>query len=98
LSIFADADLIDKIFLDTKVAQDGSNSHQDNASPFQAGIEVSEDTWIPLQVEGHDDEGEMSGIRLRNISAPLAAAGISILFLSTYISDVSGITNALCRR
>lgn len=52
-------------------------------------IEVSEDLWIALQVEGHDDDGETSGIRLRDISAPLAAAGISILFLSTYISDVS---------
>lgn len=55
-----------------------------------SAIEISEDVWIALQVEGHDEEGdETSGIRLRDISAPLAAAGISILFLSTYISDVS---------
>ncbi|KAK9893925.1 hypothetical protein P389DRAFT_174849 [Cystobasidium minutum MCA 4210] len=88
LSIFADASLVDKVFLSDRSVAGGlgsANAAQDiDESPE---VEVSEDLWIALQVEGHEDDGETSGIRLRDISAPLAAAGISILFLSTYISD-----------
>lgn len=89
LSIFADAELVDNAFLSDKAAAGSSDRADADENGHDSGIEVSEDTWIALQVEGHDDEGETSGIRLRDISAPLAAAGISILFLSTYISDVS---------
>ena len=79
LSIFADADLIDTVF-------------QGECKELleRSGVEVCEDTWIALQVEQHDDDSwEFSGGRVRDISAPLAAEGISILFLSTWISDVS---------
>lgn len=79
LSIFADADLIDTVF-----AGEGRDLLE------KGGVEVSEDVWIALQIEQHDDNSwELSGGRVRDISAPLAAAGISLLFLSTYISDVS---------
>ena len=79
LSIFADEELVKSMF------EGGDAGHG------LSGIEVSEDTWLALQVESHDqDDGwETSGGRVRDISAPLAAEGISILFLSTYISDVS---------
>jgi hypothetical protein len=78
LSIFADEQLVRSVFAD-KSSEHGLQ-----------GIEISEDTWLALQVESHDqDDGwETSGGRVRDISAPLAAEGISILFLSTYISDV----------
>lgn len=93
LSIFADAELIDKAFLSDKTLSGTAHHNEAVDIGEELDVEVSEDIWIALQVEGHDEEGETSGIRLRDISAPLAAAGISILFLSTYISDVSGNTN-----
>jgi hypothetical protein len=45
--------------------------------------EISDTTWTALQVEQHGEDWEDSGIRVREISAPLAAEGISILFQST---------------
>lgn len=76
LSIFADEELIDEVF--------------DDYDPDASGIEISEDTWVPLQIEQHEGNSwELSGSRIRELSAPLAAEGISLLFLSTYISDVS---------
>lgn len=87
LSIFADAELVDKAFLTDRVPAGNAHRHEAVEIDDELDIEVSEDIWIALQVEGHDEEGETSGIRLRDISAPLAATGISILFLSTYISD-----------
>ena len=86
LSIFADVDLIDTVFA-------GANQERLQND----GVEVSEDTWVALQVEQHDDDAwELSGGRVRDISAPLAAAGISILFLSTYISDVRCFVHLSC--
>lgn len=80
LSIFADETLVKAVFGD-----DAKNGIENQ------GVEVSEDTWLAMQVESHDQEDtwDTSGGRVRDISAPLAAEGISILFLSTYISDVS---------
>lgn len=79
LSLFADRELVDRVF-----------PLEERQQLAQAGVEISEDIWIALQVEQHDDDSwDSSGGRVKDISAPLAAEGISILFLSTYISDVS---------
>ncbi|KAH9927257.1 uncharacterized protein B0H18DRAFT_1084778 [Fomitopsis serialis] len=51
-------------------------------------IEVSSDRWSVLQIDSHSDSlGDNSGARVRELSAPLAAAGISILYQSSYMSD-----------
>lgn len=93
LSIFADEQLVSTIFQQQQQKQKrGKEQGEDGTDgEREADVEVSEDTWLALQVESHDQEDtwETSGGRVRDISAPLAAEGISILFLSTYISDVS---------
>ncbi|KZT70374.1 hypothetical protein DAEQUDRAFT_764810 [Daedalea quercina L-15889] len=50
-------------------------------------IEVSSDRWSVLQIDSHSDSLDNSGARVRELSAPLAAAGISILYQSSYMSD-----------
>lgn len=89
LSIFADRELVTAVFGDGDCHTHPASGDDRNAhTGTKAGIEISDDTWVALEVEQHDSMMG-SGIRLRDISAPLAAEGISILFLSTYISDVS---------
>ncbi|KEI42102.1 uncharacterized protein L969DRAFT_83969 [Mixia osmundae IAM 14324] len=77
LSIFADTSIVDKVFARWL---EHDTSERDS-------IEVGLETWVAMQVEQHGDEWEQAGARVKEISAPLAAQGISILFLSTYISD-----------
>ncbi|KAI5481355.1 hypothetical protein MNV49_004977 [Pseudohyphozyma bogoriensis] len=48
---------------------------------------VGDDVWMALEIAFSGDGWESAGQRVRDISAPLADEGISILFLSTYISD-----------
>ncbi|KAH9948384.1 hypothetical protein B0H21DRAFT_242952 [Amylocystis lapponica] len=50
-------------------------------------VEVSSDTWSVLQIDSHSDQLDNSGARVHELSAPLAAAGISILYQSSYMSD-----------
>ncbi|CCM00678.1 uncharacterized protein FIBRA_02717 [Fibroporia radiculosa] len=51
-------------------------------------VEVSSDRWSVLQIDSHSDEiGQNSGTRVLELSTPLAAAGISILYQSSYTSD-----------
>ncbi|KZT06423.1 uncharacterized protein LAESUDRAFT_177259 [Laetiporus sulphureus 93-53] len=50
-------------------------------------VEVSSDRWSVLQIDSHSDQLDNSGARVRELSAPLAAAGISILYQSSYMSD-----------
>ncbi|KAF8591472.1 hypothetical protein K439DRAFT_898768 [Ramaria rubella] len=50
-------------------------------------VEVSYDTWNVLQLDTHDDRLDNAGARVRELSAPLAEAGISILYQSSYMSD-----------
>jgi hypothetical protein len=75
LSLFCDDGIVEEVF-----------SGNDGDETLPNDFEISEDTWLALQVDQNSDD---SGLRVRDISAPLAEAGISILFLSTYISDVS---------
>ncbi|KAL0580074.1 hypothetical protein V5O48_001933 [Marasmius crinis-equi] len=50
-------------------------------------IEVSYEQWSVLQVDSHSDSLDSSGARVNELSAPLATAGISILYQSSYLSD-----------
>ncbi|EJD01303.1 uncharacterized protein FOMMEDRAFT_21720 [Fomitiporia mediterranea MF3/22] len=50
-------------------------------------VEISFERWKVLQIDSHDDSHSDSGNRVRELSAPLAAAGISILYQSSYLSD-----------
>ncbi|KAF7789354.1 hypothetical protein EIP86_000298 [Pleurotus ostreatoroseus] len=50
-------------------------------------VEVSSDRWNVLQIDTHSDGLDTSGARVHELSAPLAAAGISILYQSSYMSD-----------
>ncbi|KIP12775.1 hypothetical protein PHLGIDRAFT_123851 [Phlebiopsis gigantea 11061_1 CR5-6] len=50
-------------------------------------IEVSHERWNVLQIDSHFDGLDTSGARVHELSAPLAAAGISILYQSSYMSD-----------
>ncbi|KAH7930671.1 hypothetical protein BV22DRAFT_1101630 [Leucogyrophana mollusca] len=50
-------------------------------------VEVSCERWNVLQIDSHSDQLDNSGARAHELSAPLAAAGISILYQSSYMSD-----------
>ncbi|KAF9534684.1 hypothetical protein CPB83DRAFT_754572 [Crepidotus variabilis] len=50
-------------------------------------VEISYDKWSVLQIDSHSDRIDSSGTRVYDLSAPLAAAGISILYQSSYMSD-----------
>ncbi|KAK2763076.1 hypothetical protein FQN54_009709 [Arachnomyces sp. PD_36] len=47
-------------------------------------VSISEEDFIAMQIDG---EGLDAGQRVLELSSPLAMAGISILFISTYFSD-----------
>ncbi|TFK55568.1 hypothetical protein OE88DRAFT_1731243 [Heliocybe sulcata] len=53
----------------------------------QEDIEVSEEPWSVLQIDSHSDSVDNSGARIAELSRPLASAGISILYQSSYTSD-----------
>ncbi|TFK43752.1 hypothetical protein BDQ12DRAFT_718943 [Crucibulum laeve] len=50
-------------------------------------LEISYEKWSVLQIDSHSDQLDNSGARVNELSAPLAAAGISILYQSSYMSD-----------
>ncbi|KAI9000841.1 hypothetical protein BD414DRAFT_405225 [Trametes punicea] len=50
-------------------------------------VEVTYERWKVLQIDSHSDRLDNSGARVHELSAPLAAAGISILYQSSYMSD-----------
>ncbi|KAG6827092.1 hypothetical protein H0H92_013224 [Tricholoma furcatifolium] len=50
-------------------------------------VEVSYERWNVLQLDSHNDQIDTSGARVNEVSAPLAAAGISILYQSSYMCD-----------
>ncbi|KAG2369694.1 hypothetical protein BDR07DRAFT_1604526 [Suillus spraguei] len=53
----------------------------------QDHLEISYEKWNVLQIDSHSDQLDSSGARVNELSAPLAAAGISILYQSSYLSD-----------
>ncbi|KAK7676910.1 hypothetical protein QCA50_020166 [Cerrena zonata] len=50
-------------------------------------IEMSAEKWNVFQIDSHSSGLDTSGARIHELSAPLAAAGISILYQSSYMSD-----------
>ncbi|KAF9647844.1 hypothetical protein BDM02DRAFT_3156000 [Thelephora ganbajun] len=50
-------------------------------------VEVCHESWNVLQIDSHSDGIDKSGARVHELSAPLAEAGISILYLSSYLCD-----------
>ncbi|KAG2152478.1 hypothetical protein BD769DRAFT_1342631 [Suillus cothurnatus] len=67
----------------------GSGSSSKRAQPVlpQDHLEISYEKWNVLQIDSHSDQLDSSGARVHELSAPLAAAGISILYQSSYLSD-----------
>ncbi|KIJ56750.1 hypothetical protein M422DRAFT_22904 [Sphaerobolus stellatus SS14] len=63
------------------------NRSRQNSVNTPEPVEVSYDTWNVLQLDSHDDRLDKAGARVRELSAPLAQAGISILYQSSYTSD-----------
>jgi len=62
------------------------NDFPKNNSPTCPGLCICEDPFRALQID--NEYGlEMSGKRINDLSAPLAQAGISIFYLSTYQTD-----------
>ncbi|KAH0587850.1 hypothetical protein H2248_006605 [Termitomyces sp. 'cryptogamus'] len=68
-------------------ARHSSNSGRVSRSREIEPVEVSYERWCVLQVDSHNDQLDTSGARVNEVSAPLAAAGISILYQSSYMSD-----------
>ncbi|KAI0796926.1 hypothetical protein C8Q75DRAFT_802592 [Abortiporus biennis] len=50
-------------------------------------VEISSERWNVLQIDSHSSALDNSGARIHELSAPIAAAGISILYQSSYMSD-----------
>ncbi|VDB90180.1 unnamed protein product [Peniophora sp. CBMAI 1063] len=68
-------------------SRSGSTSSRTHPDAFpEDAIEVSYDQWRVLQIDSHSGF-DNTGARVHEISAPLAAAGISILYQSSHISD-----------
>ncbi|KZV65792.1 hypothetical protein PENSPDRAFT_689534 [Peniophora sp. CONT] len=93
LSIFADNDAVsdfeviarrDRQRHRSRSGSTSSRTHPDAHS--EDAIEVSHDQWRVLQIDSHSGF-DNTGARVHEISAPLAAAGISILYQSSHISD-----------
>ncbi|KAI0335648.1 hypothetical protein GY45DRAFT_1366722 [Cubamyces sp. BRFM 1775] len=57
------------------------------ANPDWEPVEVTSERWKVLQIDSHSESLDNSGARVHELSAPLAAAGISILYQSSYMSD-----------
>ncbi|KAJ8469213.1 hypothetical protein ONZ51_g9142 [Trametes cubensis] len=57
------------------------------ANPDWEPVEVTSERWKVLQIDSHSESIDNSGARVHELSAPLAAAGISILYQSSYMSD-----------
>ncbi|RPB03426.1 hypothetical protein L873DRAFT_1826119 [Choiromyces venosus 120613-1] len=78
------------------IIQTLSSSHREE-------VKISEDEFVAIQVDG---EGLDAGQRVLDLTSPLALAGVSIFFLTTYFSDYilvpsknrSNVTKALQRR
>ncbi|KAJ7721183.1 hypothetical protein DFH07DRAFT_858084 [Mycena maculata] len=61
--------------------------HASGSSTALDPVEISCDRWSVLQIDSHSDQLDNAGARVNELSAPLAAAGISILYQSSYMSD-----------
>ncbi|TFK22318.1 hypothetical protein FA15DRAFT_596298 [Coprinopsis marcescibilis] len=94
LSIFAEEHMLDDFEPIARKdryrqrSRSGSNpSANRRTAPDFNSVEISCERWSVLQIDSHSDQMDNSGARVRELSAPLAAAGISILYQSSYMSD-----------
>ncbi|KAJ3862656.1 hypothetical protein EV359DRAFT_44711 [Lentinula novae-zelandiae] len=95
LSIFAESHVLDEF--ETIARRDrqkqrsrsGSGSSRKNFPDSQVvePVQISYEKWSVLQIDSHSDALDNAGARVYEVSAPLAAAGISILYQSSYLSD-----------
>ncbi|KAJ7129417.1 hypothetical protein C8R44DRAFT_829938 [Mycena epipterygia] len=85
LSLFAEPESLRALeaIARAELSNDASNASNATTEP----IEISEDRWSVLQIDSHSDQLDNAGARVNELSAPLAAAGISILYQSSYMSD-----------
>jgi hypothetical protein len=65
---------------------DRRKTSRNNSLPLDP-VEISYEKWSVIQVDSHSDGTDDSGARVHSVSAPLSAAGISILYQSSYMSD-----------
>ncbi|THH19774.1 hypothetical protein EW146_g1449 [Bondarzewia mesenterica] len=95
LSIFAEHDVLrdfepiarrDRQKLRSRSGSTSSRRRADPSTEADA-VEVSYDKWNVLQIDSHTSGLDNAGARVHELSAPLAAAGISILYQSSYMSD-----------
>ncbi|EKM59283.1 uncharacterized protein PHACADRAFT_249670 [Phanerochaete carnosa HHB-10118-sp] len=90
LSIFAEHHTLQDFELaaheDARLSREQKRKHRskDEWKP----VEISFERWNVLQIDSHSDGlDNTSGARVHELSAPLAAAGVSILYQSSYMSD-----------
>ncbi|KAI6105910.1 hypothetical protein F5141DRAFT_1006360 [Pisolithus sp. B1] len=81
----ADLDLIAR--QDRQLHRSRSGSGRRRALSDSDRVEITCENWNVLQIDSHSDQLDNSGARVHELSAPLAAAGISILYQSSYRSD-----------
>ncbi|KAF5393134.1 hypothetical protein D9757_001302 [Collybiopsis confluens] len=96
LSIFAEASTLDEFQAiarrdrQKQRSRSGSGSSRKSFSESQtldSPVQISYEKWSVLQIDSHSDAQDNAGARVYELSAPLAAAGISILYQSSYLSD-----------
>ncbi|KAI6035040.1 hypothetical protein F5J12DRAFT_901922 [Pisolithus orientalis] len=83
----ADLDLIARQDRQLHRSRSGSGSSRKRALSDGDRVEITCENWNVLQIDSHSDQLDNSGARVHELSAPLAAAGISILYQSSYRSD-----------
>ncbi|KAF7352582.1 ACT-7 domain-containing protein [Mycena venus] len=84
LSLFAEPDSLRAFDAIARADQAATSS---NCTRALEPVEISHDRWNVLQIDSHSDQLDNAGARVNELSAPLAAAGISILYQSSYMSD-----------
>ncbi|KAJ6490337.1 hypothetical protein C8R47DRAFT_1014533 [Mycena vitilis] len=85
LSLFAEPDSL--LAFDAIARADQAASTSSSTGALEP-VEISHDRWCVLQIDSHSDQLDNAGARVNELSAPLAAAGISILYQSSYMSDL----------
>ncbi|KAG1833498.1 hypothetical protein EV424DRAFT_1618389 [Suillus variegatus] len=84
LSLFAESHMLADF---EPVARRDRQRQRSRSGSGSDHLEISYEKWNVLQIDSHSDQLDSSGARIHELSAPLAAAGISILYQSSYLSD-----------
>ncbi|GAA5830143.1 hypothetical protein JCM11251_006894 [Rhodosporidiobolus azoricus] len=95
VSVFAEARAVDKGGWaklgkskrgNTATAAEGAED-KGKGKAIDDGVVVSPDVWVALEIAFGGNGWEQAGSRVQSLSSPLAARGVSILFLSTFYAD-----------